>query len=83
MAHNLRRRAHSPGQPAPCSGLYVAHHACGERDPQPAALRAGQVFPACEVCGEDVRFTLLRGAPYLFDDDDFSARDAETRRKRR
>jgi hypothetical protein len=31
----------------------------------------GDPFPACETCNEQVRFRIVRTAPYIFQDQDF------------
>jgi hypothetical protein len=35
-------------------------------------LTSGGRFPACEACGDEVRFRLLDTAPYIAHDKDFA-----------
>jgi hypothetical protein len=57
MAENALR----PGDKAPQSGIYEIRHN-GHRDDHQVTLKEGQALPACRVCGDSVRFTLLRAA---------------------
>ena len=51
------------------SGLYRVLH--GDERTETAVLLQGQPFTACDCCGEQVRYQLLRAAPYIFEDEDF------------
>jgi hypothetical protein len=48
----------------PESGVYRVIHA-QHRLPHEVTLIAGQIFPPCAKCHEDVRFELLRELPAL------------------
>jgi hypothetical protein len=52
------------------SGIYAICHADGRR--QTVVLLSGDQFPECDCCGHEVRYRLLRSAPYIFDDEDFA-----------
>ncbi len=52
------------------SGIYAICHVDGTR--QAVVFVSGNRFPECDCCGEDVRYRLLRSAPYIFDDEDFA-----------
>ncbi len=58
------------GESVPCSGLYAADHDC-KCDRLELVLIAAELFPGCQDCGGDARFTLLRPAPYIHEDPDF------------
>lgn len=60
---------HECGDIVESSGLYEARHADDRRET--VVLIRGQKFPACNCCAGTVRYRLLRGAPYIFDDEDF------------
>ena len=53
------------------SGIYATCHTDGRRFS--VVLIRGNSFPVCECCGPEVRYRLIRGAPYIMDDPDFSA----------
>ncbi len=53
------------------SGIYAICHADGTR--QAVVLLRGNRFPECDSCGPEVRYRLLRSAPYIFDDEDFAS----------
>ena len=53
------------------TGIYEVIHASDHRAAHEAVMLAGDPFPACDTCGEEVRFRLLRTAPYIFQDEDF------------
>ena len=63
------RRNYAPDEEVPESGIYRVVHESGEKETV-VFLRAG-VFPQCEDCGEKVRYSIVRTAPYIFDDEDF------------
>ncbi len=48
----------------PASGIYRVIHA-QHRLPHEVTLIAGQIFPLCSKCHEEVRFQLLRELPQL------------------
>ncbi len=52
------------------SGIYAVCHSDGRR--HTLVLLRGSLFPDCDCCGPEARYRLLRGAPYIFDDPDFS-----------
>ena len=59
-----------PGDRVPCSGVFhVAHR--NHRDAHEATLGAGGSFPPCAVCGDGVRFRLVKEAADLKSDTDF------------
>jgi len=58
------------GEAVPCTGLYrVSHYQ--HRMPHDAVLRHGEVFPACNKCGERVMFRLFTNAGPISKDQDF------------
>ena len=59
------------GQTVPESGIYEVTHHRGHRATHEVIMHREDVFPACDQCGEKVRFRVLRTAPYIFDDEDF------------
>lgn len=63
------RRTYAPDEEVPQSGIYQVVHEGGEKETV-VFLRAS-VFPACEDCGAKVRYSIVRTAPYIFDDEDF------------
>jgi hypothetical protein len=62
-----------PGQKILKSGVYVVQHA-DHRSEHEATMLAGDVFPECTVCGDEVRFRLLRAASVIESDEDFRKR---------
>jgi hypothetical protein len=34
-------------------------------------MHVGDLFPVCDTCNEQVKFKVIRTAPYIFDDEDF------------
>ena len=60
---------YEPGELVEQSGIYVICHSGGTR--QSVVLLRGNRFPQCDCCGAEVRYRLLRSAPYIFDDQDF------------
>jgi hypothetical protein len=75
-SHGPRRPvAHGPsfksGDVVPQTGIYEVVHARGHRVPHEVVLHREDAFPDCEGCGADVRFRVIRTAPYIFDDEDF------------
>jgi len=54
------------GSRVPQTGIYEVIHRGRHREAHEAVLIGGNVFPACEGCGESVQFRLLRSVPYIF-----------------
>jgi hypothetical protein len=68
----MATQAYKPSEAVPVSGVYrVEHH--GHRETHEATLLQGEVFPACAICSQQVRFTLKREARNIRGDKDFSA----------
>jgi len=63
------RRTYSPNEEVPESGIYQVQHESGEKDT--VVFLRGNMFPGCEDCGAKVRYSIVRTAPYIFDDEDF------------
>lgn len=61
---------YEPGDLVEQSGIYAICHSDGNR--VSTVLIRGNVFPQCDCCGPEVRYRLVRNAPYIFDDGDFS-----------
>ncbi len=57
----MAAHAYKPSEAVPVSGVYRVEHQ-DHRETHDAILRAGEVFPACSVCDQRVRFTLKRPA---------------------
>jgi hypothetical protein len=57
----MAEHAYKPSEAVPVSGVYRVEHR-GHRETHDAILRAGEVFPACSVCDQQVRFTLKQRA---------------------
>lgn len=53
------------------TGIYEVIHDRGHRTAHEVVMLSGDSFPACDTCGERVRFRLIRTAPYIFQDEDF------------
>lgn len=65
-----------PGDAVRQTGIYEVIHAGEHRSAHEAVMLSGDVFPECETCLSQVRFHLLRTAPYIFQDEDFEDPDA-------
>jgi hypothetical protein len=63
------RRVFAPDEEIPESGIYQVMHESGEKDT--SVFLRGSLFPACPDCGLGVRYSIVRAAPYIFDDKDF------------
>ena len=50
----------SPGAVVPRSGIYRVIH-LGHRPPHENSFVRGERFPACQICGDTVRFELVQG----------------------
>ena len=68
---------YASGSAVPKTGTYIFQHT-SSRLPGCAGvsgeliLTSGGRFPACEACGDEVRFRLLDTAPYIAHDKDFA-----------
>jgi hypothetical protein len=62
-------RTFEPNEEVPESGIYKVLHQTGEKDS--VVFLRGNVFPICADCGLQVRYSVVRTAPYIFDDVDF------------
>ena len=60
-----------PGQTVPESGIYEVIHEADHRQAHDAVMIRGNDFPNCEICDQQVRFRIVRTAPYIFQDKDF------------
>ena len=68
----MAEHAYKPSEAVPVSGVYrVEHH--GHRETHEATLLEGEVFPACAICAQQVRFTLKQEARGFQCDKDFPA----------
>lgn len=68
MPHGPRFK---PGDPVAESGIYEVIHGNAHRASHDVVLLKDDPFPECDSCGEEVRFRLIRTAPYIFQDGDF------------
>jgi len=73
---NISVKRWQPDAIVPQSGVYLMHHGEQHSPAVEIVLLSGKSFPRCEVCKDEVRFELVRNAPYIFHDDDFGERDA-------
>lgn len=62
-------RTFAPDEEIPESGIYQIVHESGEQD-RGIFIRGG-MFPPCDDCGNQVRYSIVRTAPHIFDDEDF------------
>src|SRR5579859_4522801 len=80
--HGSRARSHRKEQASPRetyragdivkqSGIYEAVHEGAHRGPHDVVMIESDLFPPCDTCSDQVRFRLLRSAPYIFTDADF------------
>jgi hypothetical protein len=53
------------------SGIYEAVHEGAHRGPHEVVMIESDLFPPCDTCSDQVRFRLVRSAPYIFTDEDF------------
>lgn len=76
----LRRNGHGdlfrPGDTVRESGIYEVVHHAGHRTAHEVVMVAGDFFPTCDTCSDNVRFRLLRTAPYIFADEDFEENES-------
>ncbi len=65
-----RDRAHGVGEAIVHTGIYRVLHR-GHRATHTVVLLAGQHFPRCVRCGQDVEFQLVEATPHIRQDRDF------------
>ncbi len=53
------------------TGIYEVLHDGGHRTAHEVVMLNGDSFPACDICDTQVRFRIVRTAPYIFQDEDF------------
>ncbi len=63
-------RLYQPLTPVPETGVYAVLHGSGE-EAGDTMLVKGDMFPECRRCSKQVRYRLIRSAPYIFEDKDF------------
>jgi hypothetical protein len=61
MASDSSKTVYKPGQVVPKAGIYRVSHAA-HRLPHRASFKAGDQFPPCAKCADEVRFELMRAA---------------------
>lgn len=67
----MQDHVYRPGEKVPEPGIYrVVHYR--HRLPHEVTISEPRDFPACRVCGDGVRFTLVRTAITLENDRDLS-----------
>ena len=70
-----RNTAHGPlfrpGDAILESGIYEVIHDNAHRTAHEVVLISRDHFPTCDTCLDQVRFKLVRTAPYIFQDADF------------
>src|SRR5690349_12350581 len=71
-AHGPQMR---PGDPVRESGIYEVIHGREHRQAHEVVMLKGTAFPLCDSCDDNVRFRLVRTAPYIFQDGDFEEQD--------
>jgi hypothetical protein len=64
-------KTHRPGDTVRQSGIYEVVHDREHRAAHDVVMIVGDQFPNCETCDQNVRFRLMRTAPYIFQDQDF------------
>jgi len=69
----MAENRYKPSEQVPVSGVYRVDHN-GHRDSHEATLLEGEVFPACAVCEDRVRFVLRHRAGGIHLDKDFPQR---------
>jgi hypothetical protein len=69
----MAEHVYKPSERVPVSGVYRVDHN-GHRDSHEATLLEGEVFPACAVCEDRVRFVLKYRASSIRLDKDFPQR---------
>ena len=58
-------------QPVVETGIYEVLHHGAHRSAHEVVMLSGDAFPPCDTCADNVRFRLVRTAPYIFQDEDF------------
>ena len=53
------------------SGIYEAIHEGEHRGAHEVVLIESDLFPPCDTCSDQIRFRMVRTAPYIFTDTDF------------
>jgi hypothetical protein len=61
----------SAGEAVRETGIYEVIHDRDHRSAHEVVMLSGDSFPACDTCRVQVRFRLVRTAPYIFQDEDF------------
>ena len=64
-----------PGDPVRESGIYEVIHGRDHRQAHEVVMLRGTEFPLCDTCDDEVRFRLVRTAPYIFQDGDFEEQE--------
>lgn len=67
----MAERKFRPGELVPVAGVYVVLHN-GHRAEHAVTMLAGDQFPPCSVCRDEVRFRLERQASAIGSDNDFA-----------
>ena len=65
------RETYRAGEIVRQSGIYEAIHEAAHRGPHDVVMIESDLFPPCDTCSDEVRFRLIRTAPYIFTDEDF------------
>ena len=60
-----------PGERVPEAGIYAVAHESQHRGTPELVLLPDSKFPRCRICGDQVRFRLIRTVPSLAEDEDF------------
>ena len=71
-ARKIKRSVLCPTDVVPASGVYEVVHANCQSQELEMIFVAGQSFPACRLCGSQVRFQLKRAVPHISEDRDFT-----------
>ena len=61
----------SAGEAVRETGIYEVIHDRAHRTAHEVVMLREDAFPPCDSCGNQVRFRLIRTAPYIFQDEDF------------
>src|SRR5579863_5680968 len=65
------RETYRAGDIVKQSGIYEAIHERAHREPHDVVMIESDFFPPCDTCSDQVRFRIVRTAPYIFTDKDF------------
>lgn len=65
------RETYRAGEIVGQSGIYEAIHEGAHRGPHDVVMIESDLFPPCDTCSDQIRFRLVRSAPYIFTDEDF------------